>query len=337
MLCENQKYVIGIDGGGVDTVVALADLKGKILKESKTGPSHFIKAGLKESISNITEAIEKVMIFLTPSQRKEIVSTFIGLTAIEENKEIAKVIKKLLSQQSRISEIFKGRVTVGSDQIAGFRSGTDKKEGVVLISGAGCAAHGWGKNKEFKTSGWGYLNDEGSGFWIGQEGFRAVYKDLDGRGPKTLITQLVSQKLKLKKIEDLKKKVYTPALIQTILSFSILVDRASKKNDQIAKNILIKAGQELALATKTVIKKLNFRKKKFPLVLSGKMFKSKIVLDVAKKEIKKFAPKVQFILPRQEPVIGAIKLALERAKRINPLLPASLRPIKRGGARVLKN
>lgn len=311
----NKKLVIGVDGGGADTVAVLSDLNGKILAKSKTGPSHFIKTGLKNSVLNITEAIEKVMISLTPPQKKEIISTIIGLTAIEENKKMAKIIKKILFQQPKISEIFKSEVVIRSDQVIAFRSGTDKKEGVVLISGAGSAAHGWRGNKEFKTSGWGYLNDEGSGFWIGQEGYRAVYKDLDGRGPKTLITKLVSQKLKLKNIEDLKKKVYTPTLIKTILSFSILVDRASKRNDQVAKNILIKAGNELVLSVNTVIKKLNFQKEKFPLVLAGKMFKSKIVLNTVKKEIKKFAPKVEFILPKEEPVMGAVKLAIEQIKK----------------------
>jgi len=314
---KNQKYIIGVDGGGADTVAALTDLKGKVLARSKTGPSHFIKAGLEESILNITEAIEKITISLTPPQKKEITSTFIGLAAIEENKEMAKKIKEMLSLESKLSEIFKGRVVVGSDQIIAFRSGTDKKEGVVLVSGAGCAAHGWRKDKEAKTSGWGYLNDEGSGFWIGQEGFRAVYKDLDGRSPKTLITKLIFRKLKIKNIEDLKKKIYTPDLIKTILSFSILVDQASKRNDKVAKNILIKAGDELTLSAKTVIEKLNFQKEKFPLVLAGKMLKSKIVLNTVKKEIKKFAPKVIFIQPKQEPVIGAVKLAIEKIKRNN--------------------
>ena len=151
MLLKNNNYVIGVDGGGTKTVAVLADLNGKIVAKSKTGPSHFIKAGLEETILNITEAIEKVIAFLTPSQKKEIASTFIGLTAIEENKEMGKKIKKILSQQPKISQIFKGKVIVESDQIAAFRSGTDEKEGVVLISGAGCAAHGWRGKKEAKA------------------------------------------------------------------------------------------------------------------------------------------------------------------------------------------
>jgi activator of 2-hydroxyglutaryl-CoA dehydratase len=63
-----------------------------------------------------------------------------------------------------------------------------------------------------------------------------------------------------------------------------------------------------------VIKKLKF-KGKFPIVLIGGMFKSKIVLKTVKREIKKYSPKVQFIRPKKEPVIGAIKLALEEIKK----------------------
>jgi len=56
---------------------------------------------------------------------------------------------------------------------------------------------------------------------------------------------------------------------------------------------------------------MNFQNKKFPLVLIGSMFKSKLILDTMKKEIKKIAPRTKFIHPKKEPVVGAIKLAIE--------------------------
>jgi len=71
------------------------------------------------------------------------------------------------------------------------------------------------------------------------------------------------------------------------------------------------AGKELANSAKTVIKKLNFKKEIFPIVLVGGMFGSKVVLETVKNEIKKFAPKAKFIQPKVDPVIGAIKLAIE--------------------------
>jgi len=305
-----KKYVIGVDGGGTKTIAALANSEGKIFKLARTGPSSFIKVGIEETVLNITKAIK---ILLKNKKKIKVFSTFIGLAAVEENKEIKKVIKKKLLKKPELSGIFKGKVVIGSDQILGFRSGTNEKDGVVLISGTGSAAHGWKGKREAHTSGWGWLNDEGSAFWIGQKAYQVILKDLDGRGPKTLITKLVLKKLRVRTPSGIKREIYIKKnnLIKKIASFSLLVNKTAQKGDKIAKNLLIEAGRELALSTQTVIKKLNLQRKKFPLVLIGSMFKSKIVLETVKKEIKKIAPKVKFIRPKDEPVIGAIKLAIE--------------------------
>jgi len=308
-----KKYVIGVDGGGTKTIVALADLKGKILKIAKTGPSHPRNIGIKKAVANLVLAIEKV---LSPGlgncAKKEILSTFIGLPTMEEEfKSKKEKIKRELLKFKKISPIFKGKLILGSDQLVGFRSGTERKEGIMLNSGSGSVAHGWHKNREAKVGGWGYLGEMGSAFWVGQRGLQAIWKDLDGRGPKTLITQLVFKKLKIKNKENLIEKIYSKNPMEIIPFLSILVDEAGKKRDKVAKTILIEAGKELVLSANTVIKRLNFQKTKFPLVLIGSMFKSKIVLNTVKKEIKKLAPKAEFIFPKEEPVMGAIKLAIE--------------------------
>ena len=95
---------------------------------------------------------------------------------------------------------------------------------------------------------------------------------------------------------------------------SKIVDKAAQIQDEIAKSIMEEAGKELSILATSVIKRLNFQNKKFPLVLVGAMFKSKIILNKLKKEIKKLAPRVEFIFPKKEPVIGAIKLAIENLK-----------------------
>jgi len=64
----------------------------------------------------------------------------------------------------------------------------------------------------------------------------------------------------------------------------------------------------------SVIKKLNFKKEKFPVVFVGGMFKSKIFRERVEEEIKKVAKKAKFILLKKKPVIGAIKLAIEKFK-----------------------
>lgn len=308
----NQRYVIGIDGGGTKTVAALANLKGKILIKSKTGSASPRNIGLKKAMNNVAQVIEKI--FKKNIKYKNIISAFLGLPTIEEEFKFKKqFLKKELKKHKKILPIFKGKLTISSDQLVGFRSGTDEKDGVVLISGSGGVAHGWSGKKEVKIAGWGYLTSQGSAFSVGQKALLAVLKEIDGRGPKTLITKLIFKELKVNSKEKFIEKIYSKKPTEIIPSFSILVEKAVKKNDKIARNILIEAGNEAALSANTTIKKLNLQKTKFPLVLIGSMFKSKIILNTVKKEIKKTAPRVEFI-QQEEPVKGAVKLAIEQIK-----------------------
>jgi len=312
-----KKYVIGVDGGGTKTIAALADLNLKILKIAKTGPSNLRNVGRDQAVLNISKAILKV---IKEIKEKNIFSIFIALAAVEEEFKSEKgKIKKEIFKNPKILNVLKSsepsrRIEIVSDQIAAFRSGTDEKDGLVLIAGTGSVCHGWREKKEVKTGGWGWANDEGSGFWAGQKGYQAIFKELDGRGKKTKITKLLFKEWHLERKEDLMKKIYGSDSIRNISLISKTVDKAAQMQDKVARKILEEAREELSILAISVIKRLNFQNKKFPLVLIGAMFKSKIILNKFKKEIKKFAPRAEFIFPKEEPVIGAIKLAIENPK-----------------------
>jgi N-acetylglucosamine kinase-like BadF-type ATPase len=303
-----QRTVIGVDGGGTKTIAALSDLQGKILKTAKAGPSNPRNSGIKKTATNIAKAVKQV---LKGKKRLKIVSTFIGLPAIaEEFKSKREDIKKELKK--KIPEIFEGKVFIGSDQEVAFRSGSCQKDGISIIAGTGSVVRGWKGKKQIRSSGWGWLLDEGSAFYIGQKALRAVFKDLDDRGPKTLLTKLTFKEFNLKKKEDLIDFIYAKNATGSVPLLSVICEKASTKGDKIAKEIMTEVGQELISSLRPVIKKLGFKSSAFPLVLVGSVFKSKTVLDEFKKETKKIAPKAKIILPQKEPVMGAVKLAIEK-------------------------
>lgn len=307
-----KQYVIGVDGGGAKTSAFLADLNGKISAKADTGSSSLRNLGLKEAIGNAVLAVEQVL--KKAERNSKICAVFFGLPAVEEEFKFKKdLVRRELLKHKEISRIFKGKVKIGSDQLAGFRSGTNEKEGIVLVSGFGCVCHGWRNGKEIKVGGWGYLSETGSAFFVGQEALKAIFKDLDGRASKTLLTKLVFDNLKAKNKEKLVSLIYSKKLTEIVPLLSVCCSLAAEKNDKTAKGIMASAGRELALSVKVVAEKLGFDKKKFPLVLVGSMFNSKIVLNTVKKEIRKFAPGAEFIRPETEPAIGAVKLAVGMA------------------------
>jgi len=308
-MSQQDNHVIGVDGGGTNTLAVLANLKGEILAKGKAGPSNPRNIGIEKAAENAAKAIERV---LTGRGKIKVLSTFLGLPSLaEEYRTKKKEIKNNLLKQKGILPVFRGKIIIDSDQIVAFRAGTPEKDGILLITGTGSASHGWRGKKEVHVSGWGWLTDEGSAFWLGQKILQAVFKDLDGRGPKTLLTKLTFQNWSIKNQRDLQRKVYSKDYVGKVSSLAFLADKAGKRRDKLAKSLLKEAGRELAQVVKVAIKKLGFSQVRFPLVLSGGVFKSETVFKVFKQEIKRVAPKVKFILLKEVPVKGAVSLAIE--------------------------
>jgi N-acetylglucosamine kinase-like BadF-type ATPase len=298
---EKNTYVIGIDGGGTKTVAAIANLKGEILREIEIGSTNPNKIGFERTILNLKKLILRI------SKNKKVKVAYLGLAGgLERDKEKRERIRK------ELQKFFDFPIFVDGDQKIAFRAGTNEKDGIVVIAGTGAIAMGWRGKKEAISGGWDWLiGDQGSAFWIGKKVLEEIGKILDGRRKDFELRKFIFKKLKIKKEIDLYKNFYCEDFVTRVASISKFVDEFSKKGDRFSKEILIEAAKEVSKMAILVIKKLNFKKEKFPVVFTGGMFKSEIFREEIEKEIKKFAPKANFILLNKEPVIGAVKLAIE--------------------------
>jgi len=90
-------------------------------------------------------------------------------------------------------------VRVGMDVEGAHRDAFGGGPGVLLVVGTGSMA--WGRDpsgREIRVGGWGgMLGDEGSGYWFGLGGLRAVARAADGRGPRTGLTETLLEALGL--------------------------------------------------------------------------------------------------------------------------------------------
>ena len=304
---NNQDFVIGVDGGGTKTAVALADMEGKIVSRFISGISHPRNVGIKKAAKSITEGIAGV---LKGKRNAKVISTFIGLPAMEEEFKGRKAeIIRELKKNKKIAVIFKGRVEIGSDQRVAFRSGANGHDGIVAIAGTGCAVHGWNGSREDKVNGWGWLADEGSAFWIGRKTFQAILKSYDGRVADTILEKTALKNLKLKSLDKLVDFVYAD-FASNIPKLFRVCDDAAMAGDKVAREILIAAGKEISLSVREVAAKLIFAEQ-VPLVLVGGAYLSRWVADTAMNEIERYYPgKFDFVISG-DPVMGAVKLALE--------------------------
>ena len=94
-------------------------------------------------------------------------------------------------------------------------------------------------------------------------------KALDGRGPSTLLTSLLTEELNIESIESIIDWVYSRNIRPgDIASLSKLVGYASSNGDEVSQGILGGAGRELAFTASAVIKRLSLSGE-FPLALCG--------------------------------------------------------------------
>lgn len=306
---KNNSYIIGVDGGGTKTAVALADMDGKIIARAVSGCAAPRNTGLEPAIKNLAEGIVGL---LKGRKNIKIVSTFIGIPDVEEEykKEKSRILKELANRK-KITKIFGGKVGIGSDQLVAFRAGAHGKDGIVAICGTGTAIHGWNGNHEVLVNNQGWVS-KGSARWIGNRVMESIAESLDGRGQKTNLAARLFERYKSNDFNKLLKFFYKDS--ESDLSrLAVLCDEMATQGDKAAREILVQAGKEIALSVRVAASKLLFSEQ-VPLVLVGGVYKSRWVADTAMNEIERYYPgKFDFVVV-DDPVVGAVRLAIEAVK-----------------------
>lgn len=227
-------------------------------------------------------------------------------------------------QQSILSwlrDLFPGHVKlfVQNDAVAALASGTmGKLHGCVLIAGTGTIAYGFVEDgREARASGAGpILGDWGSGYGIAAQALTAVIRAHDGRGPHTMLTCSILQKLELSSPDELIGWTYADPSWARIAALVPVVVACAEAGDQVANNILLDSVQELASSVKAVVNRLALSGEDgndpFPLVMVGGVLEANKSWDIGREVIScisKDFPGVIPIRPKLEPAIGAALLA----------------------------
>jgi len=185
-------------------------------------------------------------------------------------------------------------------------------DGYLVTVGTGSSFYGkFGKNEYFGGGYGSLISDEGSGYWIAREGFEAAIKDFEHRGEKTLLRELIAQKLggtaetfrtAVMSMYDMENLNY----ISFIASCAILVTKAAYKGDKIAVDILSRAGRSLAEQLLFLVED-NALPKNLPVAVSGNVWRGhSVILSEFSDTLKKSGMVGKIQLPVFEPVVGAI-------------------------------
>lgn len=250
-----MKYLIGMDGGGTKTKCILTDFDLNSVYETIGGPSNFLMLGNEK----VSETVLDLIIECAEHQKinlADVEAIVIGTTGGGRRSD-AESLENAIKESANSKKIVLNNFRVESDARIALEGAFSGKPGSILIAGTGSIMFGKDANGEIhRVGGFGrFLGDEGSGYRIGQRGLNAVAKDFDGRGNKTLMTQLVLEKFSITSPEDLITEIYRNNF--DIASAAPIVIEAAEKNDKEAVKIIESESDEMILHISSMKEKLN--------------------------------------------------------------------------------
>ncbi|HEY8500003.1 MAG TPA: BadF/BadG/BcrA/BcrD ATPase family protein [Clostridia bacterium] len=260
-----MKYVIGIDGGGTKTKLKVSSVNKELIWTGSSGACNLTSEKPDIVRGNLHSLIKQCMV-TNKLSKEDCLGICIGTAGAGsiKNRELIRAIVNELDITSNI--------IVTTDCEAALYGALDCGSGIIVISGTGSVC--FGKNNDGQThraGGWGHLiSDEGSAYYIGISILKQVMKSYDGCNHKTVLTDLVLNKLGLNEPPQLVDYVYNDRTGKSeIAALAVLCDTACEYGDKTAELIMDKAALKLFELIDAVIRRLGMDKGKYTCAYSG--------------------------------------------------------------------
>jgi N-acetylglucosamine kinase-like BadF-type ATPase len=207
---------------------------------------------------------------------------------------------------------------LAADPIPMIRLASPDGSGIAAVAGTGGNCIGVdAAGRECSVGGW--IGSWVGGGDIGMKLINAAVEAQDGRGPRTLLVDLLCRKYRLKEPTDLLDWVYVDAPKGRQLNnveLAPLAFEAAGRGDRVARALLAAQGHELFRMAAQVRKSLFKAGRPLVVVMGGSLLqhaRPPLMRLAFEKEFRKFHPRVKFVTPDRDPVYGALLLAYDLA------------------------
>lgn len=304
-------YILGIDGGGTKTKASLFYKEEGIIWEEEEEAANPHSTSYAHSVDVVNRIINKAYEsqFLSENIQLSIGLGIAGLGRKADQTKWLEYFKESSQHLHKIKEII-----LENDGKTALYSETLGRDGIVSICGTGAITIGVHQAKTIRIGGWGHLvgGDPGSGYHIGSQALIAVFNELDGLGPETMLTNHILEGEAIHRVEELIPVIYQDFEKQRIAAFASYVFQAADQKDEVAVNIIRQTAKQIAERGEILFRKLfQTDVKNTPFVLAGGIFQNNFIAKEVTGELAVVAP-VKVIRAHRHPVIGSIVLVLKR-------------------------
>ena len=238
---------LGIDAGGSSSRWLFLTGDGTVLAQGQTGPlTGHIFGEDDAQLARFIGVLEAAKAVRPPDA---LVAGIAGLHP-------GTVAVKLLARAVRdVLGLTPERTVLANDMHVAFASAFGPGEGVLVYAGTGSVAyHETLMGEVVRAGGYGYLvDDAGAGYWLGQQGLKALFRQVDaaGKPSKTPLAERLYARLGSRNWSQIMPVVYSGGR-EFVASLAPAVAEAEHMGDETAKRILEVAGAELARLVRDV-------------------------------------------------------------------------------------
>lgn len=184
-------------------------------------------------------------------------------------------------------------------------------DALMALSGTGATLFYRYNGRSDGLGGYGAsVSDEGSGYWMARNAFGAAIKSNEGRGPKTLLEDLIAEQLG--RPGDLRGAIFhiydrrEMSPVACVASCAPVVSMAAEAGDEVALQILRETGKVLADQLIAVVRKFGLPKD-LPITISGSVWRShRALFDEFAGVLREFGLEREVTVPAFEPIAGVI-------------------------------
>jgi len=296
----------GIDGGGSTTRCVVGD-EHAILGMGESGPSNIVRVGEEIARDSLNKAVT-LACSAAKIETSQIQRICVGIAGSGRS-EIAQQVRQILST------IVQGEIEIVGDMIIALEAAFGPGPGVIVIAGTGSIAYGRNASgKIARAGGWGFaISDEGSAHWIGRAAVSEVLHSKDEGESPELLKQLLAA-WRLKTWEQMIMAANSSPTADFARLFPTIV-AAADRQDPLARDLLTRAGRELAHLGRMVATRLFPQAEDVRVATAGGVFRNApIVRQVFYNQLGLSYPRILAIDTIIEPVHGALQIARKQTK-----------------------
>ena len=318
---DREPLVLGIDGGNSKVDLALADVRGHLLRAIRGRTVSHQAVGLDAGMTRLGELATQMMREAggATSRPGIVVATLAGADYPEDVRLLERAITRLELGRE---------VVVLNDTFGALRAGASSGWGVGLVCGQGINAAAIAPDgRQARFPGIGDISgDWGGGGGIAMAALQAAVRGSDGRGPRTSLEQAAPHYFGVSTPAAMTRAFYFGRIPEArISSLAPIVFEQATTGDEVARGIIDRLADELAAMANALIRRLHLTRLEVEVVLAGGVFRTRDepFYERLHQRVWGAAPRARFVHLDWPPVTGAVLLALDELARRGARPPVS--------------